>query len=265
MRRFITTALAVCLAVFTTGCFEIEQDINLQKDMSGTANLKIGIDFEPMIVIMAQIGREMEGKKGPVTKAEIEKAKADFKKNAKKEQSGKPAAMTDDDRREIEKELPKGIKLLDFDVKESDFAIVSNFKFGFDKLKNLVEVKLPSKDEGGDPSKKNLIDNPFEGLEVIEKGQMLTIQTKPLNPSEEVKKETQDGGPPVDDDTKKMMEDAFKNLRVAYKINAPFEIVSHNATRKEGNTLVWEYKMKDFERMEKEGAKDFGVKVTYRK
>ena len=36
---------------------------------------------------------------------------------------------------------------------------------------------------------------------------------------------------------KKQMEDMFKGLRVAFKITAPFEVVEHNAHRKEGNTL----------------------------
>ncbi len=273
MRRSITALLAICLFVFTTGCFEIEQNIDLQKDMSGTATFKIGIDFEPMVLIMAQIGREMEGKKGPPTQAELDKAKAEFKKSSKNESASAKAEATDKERKEMEKELPKGVKLLDFKITEKEFGMVSDFKFGFDDLKSLVGVKLSSskdKKEGepADPTKKSgfdVIDAPFQGLEILEKGNTLTLQMKPVNPQDKVEEETKGGGAKPDPETEKMMADAFKNLRVAYKITAPFKIVSHNATRKEGNTLVWEYTLKEFEKMEKAGKLDVGVKVVYKK
>jgi hypothetical protein len=56
-------------------------------------------------------------------------------------------------------------------------------------------------------------------------------------------------------------------MRVAWKITAPFEVVSSNATRKEGNTLIWEY---DFQKLQKLGSSkkaldDMGVRVTYKK
>ena len=161
MRRSI---FIVSLVVLLTGCFEIEQTINIQKDLSGTADFHLGIDMEPMIVIMAQVGREMEGKKGPMSAAEIAKAKADFKKSSKTEKKGEPPT-----RAEMEKELPPGVKLLDFKATEKEFGVATDMKFGFQKLNQLVGVKLPSK-EGGDPTQKNIIDTPFEGLEVIEKG-----------------------------------------------------------------------------------------------
>ena len=71
----------------------------------------------------------------------------------------------------------------------------------------------------------------------------------------------------MDEDTKKLMEDAFKNLRFAWKITATFEVVSSNAMRREGNTLIWEY---DFARLQKlasspNAADEMGVKVVYKK
>jgi hypothetical protein len=258
MRR---SALAIALVVLLTGCFEVEQTINLDKNMSGTADFHLGIDLEPMIVVMAQFAREMEGKTGPASAADIAKAKAEFKKkNAAKDQA-KSEAPT---RAEIEKDLPPGVKLLDFSAKEKDFGVVTDFKFGFESLKNLVDVKLPSK-EGADPTQKSVIDTPFEGLEVIERGDRITIQTKPQNPTESVEKEAE-GGPKLDAATEKLIKDAFGKMRVVYKITAPFTVVSHNATRQEGNTLVWEFDMKKFEEMEKsKKLDDLGVKVTYRR
>jgi hypothetical protein len=249
------------MVVLLTGCFEIEQNINLKQDLSGTADFHLGIDMEPMVVIMAQFGREMEGKTGPMTAAELAKAKADFKKSMTTKKSGGDEKL---DRAAIEKELPEGVKLLDAAVKERDFGVATDLKFGFDKLSQLVGVKLPQK-QGADPTEKNIIDTPFEGLEVIEKGNTITIRTKAQNPTESVKEQAADA-PKLDAATEKMVKDAFGKMRVVYRVTAPFTVVSHNATRKEGNTLVWVYDFKRFEEMAKSGkVDDTAVKVTYRR
>lgn len=252
-------AIAVLSTLLLAGCFEVEQSIELKKDMSGTADFHLGVDLEPMIVVMAQFGREMEGKTGPITAAELAKAKAEFKKSAKKE-----SKKDEPSRADLEKSLPEGVKLLSFGTKEREFGMDSNFKFGFNKLSQLVGVKLPSKGEG-DPTTKNVIDSPFEGLEVSEKGDTLTIRTKPQNPTESVKEQAADA-PKLDAATEKIVKDAFGKMRVAYRITAPFTVVSHNATRKEGNTLIWEYDMAAFEKMAKsKKVSDEGVRVTYRR
>jgi hypothetical protein len=250
--------IAVLSMLLLAGCFEIEQSIDLQKDLSGTADFHLGVDLEPMIVVMAQFAREMEGKTGPVTAAELAKAKAEFKKSSKKSEDKEPT------REEIEESLPEGVKLISYGTKEREFGVDSNFKFGFEKLSNLVGVKLPSKGDA-DPTKKNVIDSPFEGLELSEKGNTLTIRTKPQNPTASVKEQAGDA-PKLDAATEKLVRDAFGKMRVAYRITAPFTIVSHNATRREGNTLIWEYDLAAFEKMEKtKKLDDLGVRVTYRR
>lgn len=254
------TLIALLSLVLMAGCFEIDHSINLQKDLSGTADFHLGVDLEPMVVIMAQIGREMEGKTGPMTKADLEKAKAEFKKqNAAKKSSGEKEPT----REEIASSLPEGVKLLDFKAQERDFGVSTDFKFGFDKITRLVNVKLPSKG-GNDPTQKNVIDSPFEGLELVEKGDTLTITTKPQNPQEAVEKEAAEA-PKMDAATEKLIKDAFAKMRVTYRITAPFTVVSHNATRKEGNTLVWEYNLERFEKMSKERREDAAVRVTYKR
>jgi hypothetical protein len=255
MRKTIALLSMLLLA----GCFEIEQSINLQKDLSGTADFHLGVDLEPMVVVMAQFAREMEGKSGPITAAELAKAKAEFKKSSKKSDDSKEPS-----RAEIEQSLPEGVKLISYGTKEREFGVDSDFKFGFNKLSNLVGVKLPQKGDG-DPTKKNVIDSPFEGLEVSEKGDTLTIRTKPQNPTASVKEEA-GNAPKLDAATEKLVKDAFSKMRVAYRITAPFTIVSHNATRREGNTLIWEYDLAAFEKMEKtKKLDDLGVRVTYRR
>jgi hypothetical protein len=258
MRKALAVLSVLCV-LFLAGCFEIEQTIELKKDLSGTANFHLGVDLEPMVMVMAQFGKEMEGKTGPLTAAELAKAKADFKKSSKTTSSGKEPT-----RAEIEKDLPEGVTLIDYAVKEQEFGMASDFKYGFDKLSSLVGVKLPSK-KGNDPTSKNVIDTPFQGLEVSEKGNTITIRTKPQNPAASVKEQAADA-PKLDAATEKMVRDAFSKMKVAYRITAPFEIVSHNATRREGNTLIWEYNLESFEAMEKaKKLDDAQVRVTYRR
>ncbi|HEY6140746.1 MAG TPA: hypothetical protein VI670_23575 [Thermoanaerobaculia bacterium] len=257
--------VALAILLLLSGCFQIDNAITLKSDMSGTADFHLGIDLEPMVLIMAQVGREMEGKKGPMTAEELAKAKAEFKKSAKK--SAKQDSGEKPKKEDVEKNLPPGVKLISFDAKEQDFGVDTFFKFGFDKLSSLVGVKLPSS-KSEDPTKKSVIDTPFEGLEVIEKGNTVTIRTKPQNPSEKVQEETKEGGgPKIDPDTEKMMKDAFSKMRVTYRITAPFQVVSTNATRREGQTLIWEYNLEKFEEMSKKKTKadDLAVQVTYKK
>jgi hypothetical protein len=256
-RHVILSALAALLA---TGCFDIEQSIDLKKDMSGTANLKMGIDFEPMVKFMAAMGKSMSGDKSPVTKADIDKAKADFKKQQSAKKTDPKETKGD-----LAKELPPGIKLLDSSVTEGDLSVTSNFKFAFDHLNRLAGLKMPSKD--GSPTDKNMLEQPFEGLELIEKGDTITIRTKLANPAEKVQADAKEQSPgKMDPEMEKMMRDAFKKMRIAYRITAPFTVVSSNATRKEGNTLIWEYGYDQLEKMGKSGAKiDNLVQVVYKK
>lgn len=258
MKKTIAFLSVLLSALLLAGCFEIDQTIRLEKNLSGTADFHLGVNFEPMVTLMAQFAHDMEGKKGPVTAADIAKAKADFKKNSKTSESGKKPSLE-----EMRESLPEGVRLLDYKVSEDEFAIDSDFKFAFDRLQQLVGVKLPSK-EGGDPTQKNVVDSPFDGLELVEKGDTITIRTKPVNPAAAVKEEARDA-PKLDAAAEKLMRDAFKDLRVTYRISAPFTVVSHNATRKEGNTLVWEYSMERFEELSKKSADELGVRVTYRR
>jgi hypothetical protein len=251
-------ALVVLSMLLLAGCFEIDHSINLQKDLSGTADFHLGMDMEPMVLVMAQFAREMEGKKGPITEAELAKARADFKANMKKSGSGKEPS-----RAEIAKGLPEGVKLLDFKASEKDFGVATDFKFAFDRLNRLVGVKLPS-NEGGDPTQKNVIDSPFEGMELIEEGDTITIRTKPQNPTAAVEKEAENA-PKMDKETEKMIRDAFSKMRVTYRITAPFTIVSSNATRRQGNTLIWEYDFAAFEKMSEKNIDQLGVRVTYKR
>src|SRR6185436_9923176 len=82
-------AIVLGLSAFlVTGCFDIEQTLTLERNLSGKAGFSMKVDMEPMVFFMTQMKREMDGKKGPPTAAEIAEAKKDFLKNGKKETTG---------------------------------------------------------------------------------------------------------------------------------------------------------------------------------
>jgi hypothetical protein len=260
-------SVALAILLLLSGCFQIDNAIVLKNDLSGTADFHLGIDMEPMVVVMTQMGRAMEGKSGPVPPEEMAKAKEEFRKSAKKNAAKQDSGGGDTPKKEdIEKGLPPGVKLLSFNAKEHDFGVDTYFKYSFEKLNQLVGVKMPSS-KSEDPTKKSVVDTPFEGLEVIDKGSTITIRTKPQNPTEKVQEEAKEGGgPKIDPDTEKLMKDAFSKMRVTYRITAPFKVVSSNATRTEGQTLIWEYDMAKFEEMsKKKKLDDTGIQVTYKR
>lgn len=265
MTRTPAILVAAMLAIVCTGCFEVEESIDLKRDLSGTANFKLGIDMEPMVMIMAKIQKEMGGDKSPLTKAEIAAAKADFKKK-----ETKSTTTAEDPRKQVESGLPPGVTLLDVTVDEKEFGVTTNMKFAFDKLSSLVGVKLNKKKEEGaapDPTKSSIIDSPFQGLEISETASTISIFTKPQNPADKVTAQANQQGPKLDAETEKMMNDAFKKLRVAWKITTPFEVASSNATRREGNTLIWEYDFAKFQKLaaNPKALDDLAVRVTYKK
>ncbi|HXU45173.1 MAG TPA: hypothetical protein VN783_06585 [Thermoanaerobaculia bacterium] len=265
--------IAACL--LGTGCFDIEQTLSLDKNLGGKAGLNVGIDFEPMIYMMAAMQRGFAGKEGPPTKEELAAAKKDFLTKKTDEPSQRP------DPKQIEadakKSLPPGVKLLDSSFDDQGTKLKFHFLFGFDNVSKLAALHLNSKDSpSGPPGTKNPVESPFADLQIVDEGKTLLLTTKPSSPLDKEKDEKAEGGeggeaagsPEMDEQVRQI----FKGFRVAYRIEAPFQVVESNATRVEGKTLIWEYKLEDFERMEKEAkahpgkAKpEIGVRVRYRK
>jgi hypothetical protein len=123
-----------------TGCFDIEQTLTLERNMSGKAGFSMKVDMEPMVAFMAQMQREMGGKKGPATAAEIEAAKQDMLKNGKKETTGDFAK----DKKEMQAQLPKGITLLDAQMKDEGLKMGVSMLFGFDNASKLALMQPTS-------------------------------------------------------------------------------------------------------------------------
>ena len=256
--RAVAAGLVVSLPL-TIGCFNVEEAIKLQKDLSGEVGFSMTVDMEPMVLFMLRMQREMTEQKGEPTPAEIEKAKKEFLA------SGKTKMTTDSARQaEIEKNLPPGVKLLNSSVKEDGLKIVAKFNLAFDHIAKLAQIQMQGKQtaEGGPAGPQNPFDRPFPGLEVKDEGSTVLLTMAATNPAAEQKAEAAKMN--LSPDALKQMEDAFKGLRLAFRIDSPFEVVEHNATRKDGQTLLWEYDMKTMSTMTPEQMSK-GVRVRFKK
>lgn len=238
-------------AIVWSGCFDVEETLTLERDLSGRAGFAMGIDFEPMILLMAQFKRGFEGKEGPPSAAELAEAQRDF---LDKKSDDKTKLDTQSLKADMKKELPKGIELLDAGVEDNGLRLKVHFLVGFDKLEKLTALKVPDKKKSDAPADgpsgpSNPFDSPFGDLSMVDEGKTLLLTTKPKNVIEETQKEAP---PNLEGDDKAMFDRMFKNLRFYYRIEAPFEVVEHNATRVEGKALIWEFTAKDFEKLMKE-------------
>lgn len=263
MKKIFAAVLGLS-GLLLTGCFDIEQTLTLEKDMSGKAGFSMKVDMEPMVGFMTRMKRSMEGKEGEPTAAELAEARKEFIAQRKNDQNS-PKSNFEQSKAELQKKLPKGVTLLDSSFTDGELSFGANFLFGFDHIDKLREIEFESADAqapagpgpGGNP-----VDSPFGGLQFVDEGKTFLVTSPAQNPIADQKEQASQMELSPDD--KKQMEEMFKGLRVAFKITSPLEVVEHNAHRKEGNTLVWEYDIKKLESLKPEEAMQ-GVRVRFKK
>ncbi len=265
MKRMASLLLGLAGCLLLAGCFDVEQSLVLQKDLSGKAGFSMKVDMEPMVYMMLMMQRSMEGKEGEPTAAELDAAKKDFLAKSKTTEN-KPDP--EQQKQELAKSLPPGVKLLDSSFKDEGLKLLAAFTLGFDDVHKLKQVKLseqkPAAEQQQAPSgAENPFDTPFGDLEITEQGNTILLTTKPKNPLEE-QKEQMGGEGQVAPEMEKQLERAFKGLRIAWKIEAPFQVLEHNAHRKEGKALVWEYTLDSMKKMDPKKAAE-GIRVKYKK
>ncbi|MGB5526021.1 MAG: hypothetical protein WBN79_04095, partial [Gemmatimonadota bacterium] len=110
-------------------------------------------------------------------------------------------------------------------------------RFAFDHVDKLKEIRLDDDDEGED-SGAPVDSQPFENLEIIEDGDRIIIRSEPINPMQEI--DEMGEMPFVSDE---MIEKLLQGFGVTFRITSPFTVEEHNATRKDGKTLVWEFNL----------------------
>jgi hypothetical protein len=137
-------------------------------------------------------------------------------------------------RAEIEPDLPDGVTLVYANVDREELLTTANMRFAFDHVDKLKEIHLDDDDEGEDGGAP-VDSEPFENLEIIEDGDQIIIRSEPINPMQEM-----DEVPWVSDE---MVEKLLEGFGVTFSITSPFKVEEHNATRKDGKTLVWEFNL----------------------
>ena len=263
MKKTAAAVLGLC-ALVLAGCFDVEQTLTLEKNMSGKAGYAMKFDMKPMVAFMAGMKRAMEGKEGPPTAEEIAAVEKEMLASSKAERKI-PS------KEEIAKNLPKGITLLHSKVQEDGLKFGMDVLFGFDHISKLQEIELKSQEpetaqEAAPPGPgaqgPNPMESPFGGLQFKDEGDTFLVTSPANNPIADQKEQASQMEMSPED--KKQVEEMLGKLRVAFKITAPFQVVEHNAHRKDGNTLLWEYNLESFEKMKPEDLAQ-GVRVRYKK
>jgi hypothetical protein len=167
-------------------------------------------------------------------------------------------------KKEIEAHLPAGVRLMDASLKDDGPRMMASLRFGFDHASKLGQIKL-DETPGWAPAGPvgNPIESPFGGLQVVDEGRTILVTSPAQNPADGHKAALEQM-PPLDATLKTYLDALFKTFRVACRITAPFEVVEHNAQRKEGNTLIWEYDLAALEKLTPEQMSQ-GIRVRYRK
>lgn len=244
--RVLAGALALGLP-FVSGCFDVEQALKLNKDLSGEVGFSMRMNMEPIALIMLGMQREMSGQKGDPTAAEIEQT---TKGRTRTTRRFPPRAL-------IEKNLPPGVKLLDTSISEEGMGMSGRFSLAFDNVSKLSQIRVPAQ-AGVLLQDKTPLEHPFP-FEIKDEGSTLLLTMETINPVADQKAETGDMKlPPA------LRQAAFSGLRLAFRLETPLAVVDHNATRTAGQTLYWEYDMNALEKMTPEQRAQ-GVRVRLKK
>jgi hypothetical protein len=247
MKRSMFLKLAGCAAaLLLAGCFDVEQTISLQRDLSGKAGFRMTVDLEPMVVIMAGMQHSMSGKTGEPTPAEIEQARKEFLEQQKKDAPAAKQQEHAEQKAKLEQSLPPGVKLLSSSIDEQGLKIVVRFEFGFDDVRKLTRIKMPEKSGEGSGPAKNPYQEPFAGLKVVDEGSTLLVTLGGVDPASPLKNQDAKGAPGAESpEMQKALAAAFQNARFAFKLDSPLQVVETNATRRDGHTLYWEIRASD--------------------
>ena len=256
MHRFVVAAAIGLFSIVTSGCLEIEQTLTLERDLSGKAGFSLNLDMEPIVPLMATMKKSMEGGGAP-TAAELAAAR--------KEMLGSQKSNIGDfekDKKEFQSKLPPGLTLLDANAKEDGLKMAASFLIGFDQVAKLKQIEMPKSGDRSGAGGQSPVDSPFGGLDVVTEGNSVLVTSAVANPVADQQKQAEQM--PVDKAGLAMMEQMFKGVRVAFKITSPLEVVEHNAHRREGSTLVWDYNLASLQKLSAEQLKQ-GVRVRFRR
>ena len=231
--RYLRGMLVAGVCWFAAGCMQFDYGITLEEDLSGTADVDLAIDLDRVAYMSAYIQNAFSGEGGEPTAEQIEEAREEILAEVDEDEDFSVESM----RAEIEPDLPDGVELVDANVNRKELLTTVKMRFAFDHVDKLKEIRLDDDDEGED-SGAPVDAQPFENLEISEDGDRIIIRSEPINPMQEI--DEMGEMPFVSDE---MIEKLLQGFGVTFSITSPFTVEEHNATRKDGKTLVWEFNL----------------------
>lgn len=220
------------LAMLATGCMQVEYGIVLDDDLSGTAHMDLAVDLDRVARTTASVKAAFEGT-GEPTEEQIEEARDEILAELDLEDSFDAASL----RAEIEPDLPDGVRLIGVEEAQDGLKRRVRMDFAFDHVDRLREFDTGS-DRFGEAGADHDGSRPFEGLEIIEKDGEIIVRNDPIDPIDEIEDNPFVSGG--------MIDNMLQDLSVTFRLETPFDVLEHNATRSEGRALVWVF---DWERL----------------
>ncbi len=230
--RIVKRIGLISLTLMAVGCMQVDYGIVLEDDLSGTADLDMTIDLDRIAYSAALIQAAFEGTGEPPTDEQVEAAREKILSEMDSEEDYNAKEL----RAEIEPDLPDGMTLRYAEEERDELKQTVRLGFAFDHVDRLREFEM--RDDHGDHVPGVEESQPFKGLEIIERGNEVIVRNEPIDPIDDIS-----DSPMV---SEKMIENMMKDLSVTFRLETPFDVVEHNATRKDGRTLIWVF---DYERL----------------
>ena len=236
-------ATIVLLSFSATACFQMDYVVQLEEDLSGEAEFDITVDLDRMAYAIAAAEKAFMGDGGQPTDEEVQIARDELLA-----QLDSGVLEEDHLREQIDPDLPPGVTLLSADQRRDGLRTEVSIRLAFDHLNSLGAVDVgPDGTAGANTA-------PFGGIEIVDEGDTFVLRNEPMNPMEEVV----DSGMP--DGMGGLLETMFQDMSIAFTIVAPFDVVEHNASDRDGNRLRWVY---DYDAMV--SGQEQQIFVRYRK
>jgi hypothetical protein len=226
-------AMVCTAALVSAGCVQIDYGISLDEDLSGTSELELTIDIDRVAYATAAAQAAFTDDGGPPTEEQIEEARDGLLAQI---ESARDDFDEQELRKEIENDLPEGMSVLYARQERTGLKQRVEVGFSFDHVDRLREMQVADDEDGGELGFGNSA--PFEGLEIAQEGDEIIVRNEPIDPIEDVAS----GGMLSD----AIVETLLGDLRVTFRLESPFQVLEHNATRVEDRTLIWVF---DYERL----------------
>ncbi len=231
---FIFLMLAIIIA---TGCLKTYQEIRIKSDLSGELYCQMVYNIDDIVPLAALQQKILPSKITPQQRMAITE-----------QIRGTIELMQNDEQREnIEGQLPDGVKLEDFSVDGQDPKNMKiNLKLSFnhiDRVKELQDFELGQMtgDEKGQ--------KPFADFKITKEGKKLIIEkpTELLLPTKMLpKKQEKLNKRPEEKEIQALVDNTVNGISYNFRIRLPYmkyNLIKHNADKydQKGHTLYWFY------------------------